>query len=371
MAFEAQRKSYVREHLWYCEIEVDGVTIRICENVGPIPVGLDAMPLLKSSSITPAQVNLAGGIGTRASATASFNVGLDYRIYGTESAPVRFWENWRARNPGYQGGRFSLFSGYIVDGAYSAANFERRDYIIESFSHTASGASITAKDTLKMTSGDRAVAPRKSTGILAFYLIAASTSCTLMPIGVGDLEYPASGWLRFGDEVVSFTRVGDVFTIVRAQYNTIAEDHEGNDLGQLCLYYNDNLSDIMYDLYTEYADVPAAQINKPQWDNEVDQNLPGLYETLIAEPTGVDKLAKELAESAPHFQYWDERINKIVLTAIKAPPDLAQCYTAEANILEGSTVIKDEPDMRISTVIVRFGQRDPTKKLEIWRGAKV
>ena len=120
----------------------------------------------------------------------------------------------------------------------------------------------------------------------------------------------------------------------------------------------------MYDLYTVYAEVPAAQINKPQWDNEVNQNLPGLYETLITESVGVDKLAKELAESAPHFQYWDERINKIVLTAIKAPPDLAQCYTAEANILEGSTVIRDEPDMRVSTVIVRFGQRDPTKKLD-------
>ena len=364
MAFETERKKYTRQHMWYCEIEVGGTTYTICENVAPIPEGLDAIPLMKSASSRPSVVDLAGGIGVRASTSITFNEGLDYRYFGTASAPVKFWQNWRARNVGYQGGRLSLFSGYIVNGAYDVTNFEQRDYIIESFSHNASGASMTGKDALKMTSGDRAVAPAKSTGILSVAITDVATSMTLIPVGVGELEYPASGFIRLGDEVVSFTRVLDVFTIVREQYNTIAEAHGVNDLAQLCLYYNDNLSDIIYDLYTEYAGIPTDQIDKVQWDSEVDLNLPGLYEALITEPFGVDKLAKELAESAPHFQYWDERINKIILTAIKAPPNLAQCYTAEDNLLEDSTSINDEPDMRISTVICRFGQRDPTKKLD-------
>jgi hypothetical protein len=364
MAFETERKKYVRESFKYYEIEVGGTTYKICENVGPIPAGLDAMPLVKSASKRPPRVSLEGGIGLRASISVGFNEGLDYRYFGTESAPVRFWINWRARNVGYQGGRISEFSGYIVNGAYDLANFERRDYIIESFSHNASGASITGKDTLKMITGDRAKAPRKSSGILQADILAADTSFTLLPAGVGNSEYPASGWIRLGDEVVSFTRSADVFTVVRAQYNTIAEDHGINDLAQLCLYYSDNISDILYNLYTVYADVPTAQINKVQWDDEVNLNLPGLYETLITEPFGVDVLAKEICDSAPHFQYYDERINSIVLYAIKAPPNILQCYTAEANILESSSNIKDEPEMRVSTVIVRFGQRDPTKRLD-------
>jgi hypothetical protein len=364
MAFETERKKYVRESFKYYEIEVGGTTYKICENVGPIPAGLDAMPLVKSASKRPPRVSLEGGIGLRASISVGFNEGLDYRYFGTESAPVRFWINWRARNVGYQGGRISEFSGYIVNGAYDLANFERRDYIIESFSHNASGASITGKDTLKMITGDRAKAPRKSSGILQADILAADTSFTLFPAGVGNSEYPASGWIRLGDEVVSFTRSADVFTVVRAQYNTIAEDHGINDLAQLCLYYSDNISDILYNLYTVYADVPTAQINKVQWDDEVNLNLPGLYETLITEPFGVDVLAKEICDSAPHFQYYDERINSIVLYAIKAPPNILQCYTAEANILESSSNIKDEPEMRVSTVIVRFGQRDPTKRLD-------
>jgi len=364
MSFETERKKYARQPFKYYEVEVNSVTYKICENVGPVPAGLDAMPLAKSASKRPPRVALEGGIGVRGTISVQFNEGLDYRYFGTVNEPVRFWTHWRARNIGYQGGRISEFSGYIVNGAYDVANFERRDYIIESFSHNASGASITGKDTLKMISGDRAKAPRKSSGILQADILAADTSFTLLPTGVGDLEYPDDGFIRLGDEVVSFTRSADAFTVVRAQYNTLAEDHGINDLAQLCLYYSDNVSDILYNLYTVYADVPAAQINKPQWDDEVTLNLPGLYEALITEPVGVDALAKELCESAPHFQYYDERINKIVLTAIKAPPDLSQCYTAEANILEASTVIKDEPEMRISTVIVRFGQRDPTKKLD-------
>jgi len=362
MSFETERKKYARQPFKFYEVEVNGTTYKICENVGPVPAGLDAMPLAKSASKRPPRVALEGGIGVRGSISVSFNEGLDYRYFGTIAAPVIFWPNWRARNIGYQGGRISEFSGYIVDGAYDVTNFERRDYIIESFSHSASGASITGKDTLKMLSGDRAKAPRKSSGILNADILAADTSFTLIPSGIGDLEYPADGFIRLGDEVVSFTRSADVFTVVRGQYNTLAESHGINDLAQLCLYYSDNISDILYNLYTVYADVPTAQIPKAQWDDEINLNLPGLYETLIAEPTGVDDLAKELCESAPHFQYYDERINKIVLTAIKAPPNISQCYTAEANILEASTVIKDEPEMRISTVIVRFGQRDPTKK---------
>jgi hypothetical protein len=364
MSFESERKKYVREPFKYYEIEVSGTTYKICENVGPIPAGLDAIPLVKSATKRPPRVSLEGGIGLRASISVGFNEGLDYRYFGTESAPVRFWINWRARNVGYQGGRISEFSGYIVNGAYDLVNFERRDYIIESFSHNASGASITGKDTLKMITGDRAKAPRKSEGILSADLLVGSTSFDLNPAGVGNSEYPADGFIRLGDEVVSFTRSADTFTIVRAQYNTLAEEHGINDLAQLCLYYNANISDILYNLYTVFAGVPTAQINKNQWDLEVDLNLPGLYQTLITEPFGVDVLAKELCDSAPHFQYYDERVNSIVLYAIKAPPNILQCYTAEANILEASSNIKDEPEMRVSTVIVRFGQRDPTKRLD-------
>ena len=365
MAFDNERKKFSREHLWYCEIEIDSTVYRFCENRSPIPAGLNVEAAsMKSQSFRPATIDLEGGIGVRASASVSFDEHQDYKTFGSITNPVRFWVNWRARHPGYQGARFSLFSGYIVNGNFDANNFQRRDYVIETFSHSEKGASIGAKDALKMTSGDRAKAPAKSTGLLSADINSSATAITLTPSGVGNSEYPASGYGRMGDEVVSFTRTGDSLTLVRGQYNTSTDDHSINDVFQLCLYYNETVTDIIYDLYTNYAGVPTSQINQTQWDDEASLYLSGLYEALITEPTGVSDLVKELAESAPHYQYWDERDNFIKFIAIKPPPDTANVLTAENNLLRGSTSISDMPDMRISTVIVRFGQFDPTKELD-------
>ena len=365
MAFETVKKDFSRQHMWYCEIVVDGETYRFCENISPIPVGLEVdAPSMSKPSVRPSQISLDGGIGVRASASVSFKEHQDYVRFGTASTPKRFWPSWRANHKGYEGAAISLFSGYIVNGAFDVVNFQKRDFILDSFSHSEGGASITAKDTLKLASNDRAKAPRKSAGLLSADILLTDESVTLTPSGIGDSEYPASGWGRMGDEVVEFTRVGDVFTITRGQYNTLADDHSLNDVFQLCLYYNDSIPNINFDLLTTYAGVNPAVIPKTAWDDEGDLYLPGLYEALITEPVGVTALLKELGESAPHYMYSDERTNLINLVAIKPPPDTALVLTAEDNLLEGSTSISDQTDMRISTVIVNFGQFDPTKELD-------
>lgn len=365
MAFETVKKDFTREHLWYCEIVVHGETYRFCENISPIPVGLEVdAPSMSKPSIRPSQISLDGGIGVRASASVSFKEHQDYVRFGTASAPKRFWPRWRATHKGYEGAAISIYSGYIVNGAFDVSNFQKRDFILDSFSHSESGANISAKDTLKLASNDRAKAPRKSSGLLSADITDIQTTATLTPAGIGNSEYPTSGWGRLGDEVVSFTRSDDTLTLTRGQYNTLADSHSLNDVFQLCLYYNDTLPNIDYDLLVNYAGVSPSVIPKVSWDDEGDLYLPGLYEALITEPVGVSALLKELGESAPHYLFWDERTNLINLAAIKPPPDTADILTAENNLLEGSTSISDQTDMRISTVIVNFGQFDPTKNLD-------
>jgi hypothetical protein len=365
MAFDTIKKEFSRQHLWYCEIIVDGQTYRFCENISPIPVGLSVdAPSMSKPSIRPAQAALDGGIGVRASASVTFKEHQDYVRFGSITTPKRFWPSWRANHSGYEGAEISIYSGYIVNGAFDPLNFQKRDYILNSFSHSESGASINAKDTLKLASNDRAKAPRKSKGLLSADVLAADTSITLTPTGVGNSEYPASGWAKIGDEIVSFTRVNDVFTVVRSQYNTLADDHSINDVFQLCLYYNDTIADIDNDLLVNYSGVNASVIPKTVWDDEAELYIPGLYSALITDPTGVSTLLKELSESAPHYLFWDERTNLINFVAIKPPPDTALTLTAEDNLLQGSTAVSDQPDMRISTVLVNFGQYDPTKELD-------
>lgn len=381
MSYDIKKKKFEKTHFWFCEIEVNGQSFRFCEDMELLPFGLDAVPELKSQSITPAKIDMAGGLGIRATSSVSIGEFLDEHTYGTFQNPVRFWANWRARNPNYQGGRLSIFSGYIdSDGAeeasfsgfvsqqknyiYNSADFIRRDYVIESFALTNKGAAFTAKDSLKLASNDRVKIPKKSSGKLAFDIIESDTLLTLVPLGVGDLEYPASGFGRMGKEVVSFTRTGDDLTLVRGEYSTVAETHSESDDFQLCKYYNDTVDNIVYDILVNDSGVDAAQITIAEWNAERVIYLPSLYETLITEPTGASALLKELGQTAPHFLFYDDRVNKIKFSAVKPPSEGDLEYNGDINFLEDSVSIKDRTDLRISTVIVNYGQKNPTEKLD-------
>ena len=54
-------------------------TYRFCTGRSPHPIGLDAIPSLLSASISPAKIDLSGGLGTRASVSLT---GLILRLKG-------------------------------------------------------------------------------------------------------------------------------------------------------------------------------------------------------------------------------------------------------------------------------------------------
>jgi len=367
MAFDIAKREYSKEHLWYVEIEVNDTTYRFCENRSPIPAGLNANPSLEEVRVNPAEIDLTGGIGVRAKCSISLMESDDYSEWGTISNPERFWARWRAENPYYLGKRISVFSGYIVNNEFDATNFIRRDYIIENFSQRAGSVSITGKDPLKLASDDRSKAPKESRGSLLSDITDVQTTFDLQPTGIGDSEYPASNfYVRIGDEIMLCTsRTGDTLTVTRQQFNTNLSDHSENDVVQLCLYYDGKtVSFIDYDLCVNYGNIDSSYIDQAAWDAESSNSFPTTYDVLITEPTGVQSLLKEFADSAPHYLHWDERVNKIQMDALKPPPEDAPTLTYEANFIEGSTAVSDKQDMRVSTYICNYGIIDPTKDLD-------
>lgn len=369
MAYDNEKRKYTKEPFWYIETEVNGSTYRFCENRAPVPNGLEATPSLQSVRVNPAEIDLSGGIGVRAKCNVAIAESQDQTEWGTVLNPERFWARWRAENPYYLGKRISVYRGYIApSNAFDISNFVRRDYIIESFAQTGAGVSITGKDPLKLLSNDRAKAPVESNGSLSADILATDTSFTLQPAGIGDAEYPASnGIVRIGDEVILYTtRSGDTFSgLTRGFYNTDIDDHSENDTAQLCLYIQtETVSNIGYDLMTNYASVDPSFINKNEWDAEVSNAFNTTYSVLITEPTGVQDLLQEFCDSAPHYYFYDERVNKIRLVALKPPPNDAQLYTWRENLIAGSVAVKDRQDLRISTVIVNYGIINPTKDLD-------
>lgn len=355
MSFELLRQRFTREHIWVVEIILGGNTWRFCENRAPIPVGLEAVPSLAGVSISPTAVDLAGGLGVRASCSITLDEHTDY------SVDQRFWPKWRAENPYYQGARVRLLSAYIDGNTYTESNAQPREYVLETWAMANGKVSITAKDPLKLADSDRAQAPRATTVVLTAPATNIATS-----INVSD----AAGWnvgdyLRIGEEVVEISSIsGAVVGVERGQYNTAADEHSIDDAVQLCLYLNDTLPGILSELLTVYAGVDPAFIPISRWNDEASLWLPGLYETLITEPVGVRDLLKELTEQAPHYLFWDERTNRIELVAIKPPPADSLCLSDEANLIEGSVKVQDKNDMRVSRVVVHFGQFDPTKSLD-------
>lgn len=412
MTFDTLKQAYSKEHLFIVEIEQDYCdlvsgtspctatetgdakcyntivtcndvpnfdqvtkTYRFCENTSPHPAGLDAIPSLVSVSIAPATIDLQGGLGVRSNVSLTFNdqpsadIGVDpYLTDRTYIASDQgtFWTKWRARNPYYQGRSIKVLSGYLVDGVFDAANFTTRYYIIDSLTVSGGKCSIVGKDPLKLADSIKAKAPAASNGLISGSLTAVATSITLTPSGIGS-EYPSTGYVRVKGEVMEVTaRASDVLTVVRGQYNTTAVAHSANDTVQLCLEYDaQQVDDIVADLLTTYAGIDSAFIPTASWAAEADTYLTGLLSTLITEPVGVATLLKELGEQAPHSLYWDERAQEVQFLAVKPPPeDGANCLDMDSNLLADSLSVKDEESLRVSTVIVYFGQVDPTKKLD-------
>lgn len=351
-------------------------TYTFCEDRSPHPIGLDAIPSLMSVNISPSKIDLSGGLGVRASVSLTFrdhpHSDIDIDKYVNERTYIAsdrstFWRKLRSRNPNYQFRNIRVLSGYLENGKFLPENFETRFYVIESMNVSGGMATIIAKDPLKLASMKKAQAPIASKGLLQSALNDSATSITLTPSGIGS-EYEVSGFIAIKSEVMTFTRVSDVLTVVRGVKNTLAIEHDVNDTVQQCLEYSGGtrgqLDFIVKDLLTNFANIDPAFINDSAWDAEVSTFLSGLLDGIVTKPFDVFKLLIELAESMPHYLWWDEKTQKIELTALKAPPISSDVLDMESGIVDGSFRTVDKPDMRKSTIFVNFGMFDPTQKLD-------
>lgn len=351
---------------------------RFCSpNGARVPVGLDAIPCLKSISLSPAQIDAKNGMGLRASCDIRLqdfphdDIRIDPYVNDRTYIPINqgtYFGKLKARNPFYNARIMRVYTGFLnTDSSFSANKFERRTFVIEAWDGLdALGVTrIMGKDVLKLASDERAVCPIPSQGRLNLDMTAIATSFTVTPSGVG-ADYDASGYVRVGSEVMSYTRSGDVFTVVRGQRNTLAATHKQLDTVQLCKEFLGQTSqNIVYDLLTNFANVSTSYIDKSAWDAEQVGYLPRLYNALITTPTGVSKLITELSEQVGFFLYWDEVLEKIVFRAIRPNSGSEQitALTSEYNLLADSLKLKDIVDDRVNEVWVYYGVLDPSKNL--------
>jgi hypothetical protein len=356
-------------------------SVRLAKPSSIKPDDINSTPYIEnieSISYTPPVLDLGRSIGVRASLSVSFKdhrspdsdaTGDPYlsdRDYDPYTLGTYFGKL-KARHPFLRGQ-----SIYWVQGTDSQefSAMERRHFIVEETTGPNSSGtySITAKDALKLTQGDRALAPKSSQGYLVNQITAAQSTpftVVLSPFGIGNVDYPVSGTAAIGGkEIVTFTRSGDSLTITaRAQSNTDAAAHEPEDRVQLCLKYSSQSAPtILNSLLTNYTEIPSSYIPLADWTVESDIYLGRLYSTVIAEPTPINSLVNEILEQTGSNMWWDSSASLVRWSVLKDTDPSAFEFN-ESNYLQGSFNIADQFNKRVSRVIVNYGQINPLLNL--------
>lgn len=355
------------------------------DNLPDIP---GIFPALSDVSSRPGELNLSGidpkstALGIRARVTvklqdfadndtwfdkyqaervsgAALASGIGYQPLDRGRALARLFK----RFPYYMGLNVRVRRGYAGD---VPAAMPTEHYVMAELTGPNAGGvvQITAKDILDLADNDKAVCPRASLGKLSADTTLGDVSFTLTPSGIGDTDYPASGLVRIGREIVSFTRAADVMTITRAQEGTTAATHTLGDVVQLCAVFDgDTINQAAETLLTDYAGIDPAYIPTAIWQTENDTWYSGmaLGRVIISKPTGVKLLIGELCQLG--VLIWWDPVDQEIQYKVNAPLLPGESYysvTDDSNIIEGTPDIDRAEDQRISALWFYHAVRDWT-----------
>jgi len=339
-----------------------------------------AIPALLAVDTAPTVLNVGAGnddlspLGARAVAQVAIkdfpynDVGFDPYLSTRSYNPVQrgsFWTKWLARNPYHVGYTLNIYDGYFGD---DLSAMIKREYSIEKIDLTRSSVRITAKDILRKITDTKVKAPALSGGVLASAIAIGDTSMTVAGAVLAD--YPATGWVRIGSELIAYTSrslsgSNILFTgLTRGALNTTAAAQSQNAKVQRVLAYIDTpFHDIIYDLLTVWGEIPAAYIDKAAWDAEFNE-WRALYRFTgyVTEPTDVDRLVGELSQQGLANIWWDERVQKIIFRA-QRPNFAPRTLTQEGDIIADSFTVTEVAKDRASQVYVYFNPRNPVLSL--------
>lgn len=339
-----------------------------------------AIPALLDVQTSPTVLNVGAGnddiqpLGLRAVAEVTIkdfpynDVGYDPYLSTRSYDPMKrssFWGKWLARNPRHVGYILRVYDGYFGD---TLEQMIKREYVIEKVDASRSQVRITAKDILRKVTDTNVTAPALSPGALSLSLFSGATSFQVAGATLDD--YPATGFLRINNEMMSYTARalvgGNVeFTgVVRGVLGTAAAGHNQFDRVQRVVAYVDTpVADIVYDLLVTWGGVPASYIDKAAWDLE-QAEWRELYRftAYITDPVPVQRLLGELCQQGLVNIWWDERVQQIIYRA-QRPNFAPNTLTQAGHLVSDSVVIEEKPERRASQVYVYFNLRNPTLSL--------
>jgi len=363
-------------------------TITFAPNIDGIPDAPGVYPCLLSADSRPGELNLSGfdpastALGVRARIKARLqdfannDTWLDAyqseRVSGAALASgvgynplrrghhlTRLFSRW----PYYLGLPLRVRRGFVGD---DPPAMPTEHYVVSGLTgpNAAGVVEIEAKDILDLAENDKAVIPAASTGKLSSPIAADATAATLTPAGVGDAEYPASGLLRIGRELIGFTRAGDALTLTRGQDGTAAASHAALDVAQICVVIEDQSINEAAETILKYGtDEFDAYIPTADWaaENLLWYGGMRLGRVILSKPTGKKTLVGELCQLG--VMIWWDAVAQYVQYKVNSPllPDESYIsITDDNNLIIGSPDVDRADDQRASEIWLFHGIRDWT-----------
>ena len=362
-------------------------TVTFAPNITGIPDIRGIFPCLADVSSRPGELNLSGfdpgstALGVRARVTVKLqdftnnDTWLDKyqseRVSGAALAsgigydPLgrgRFLARMFARFPYYLGLSLRVRRGYVGD---APASMPTEHYVISELTgpNAAGVVQITAKDILDLADNDKAVIPSPSTGKLLAAMTAVDTTATLTPAGIGS-EYPASGMVRIGRELMTFTRSGDVLTLTRAQDGTAAATHTALDAVQICeVIEGMGVHEAAAHVLKYGTTAFDSFIDTAAWDEEYQTWYGGmtLGRVILSKPIGKKTLIGELCQLG--VMIWWDAVSQEVRFKVNSPllPDESYySVTDAANLVQGTPDVDRAEKQRASAIWMFHGVKDWT-----------
>lgn len=347
-------------------------TYKFCSLRANHPQGLNYIPCVTSiSNVVDGEITPSKGMGRRISRRITFqdmpyhdrvpDKYWDDRSYDAESQGTLFGKM-LVRNPYYEGSVIRIKEGYLTQ-PFDSAVFETRTYVVDKVEFNDDVVTLTVTDFLRLADNNKVKCPSANTGYLSADLSLGAGTLTLSPTGIGNSEYSASGRIRINDELIDFTRSGDVMTLTRSVGGTDPDSHDAEDTVQECyVKTSENVIDIVYELLNTYVGINASYLPlATDWEDERNLWLNFANATgTVSEPTGVFDLLTELTIQYSFNLWWDDRNQKVVLKANMpdrtnlTPDTLSEKY----NVVDGSMKVKESNKDRVSQVWVLWSPKN-------------
>ncbi|MGL5735301.1 MAG: hypothetical protein ACRCYS_10590, partial [Beijerinckiaceae bacterium] len=272
-----------------------------------------------------------------------------------------FFERLRARDPFFAGYAMRIKHGRMVNGAL--VTDRTTHYIMTEFDPAGGKVEWQGVDVLDLAANDRALVPRPSQGRVSAAVIVGQTSITLVPAGIG-VEYGASGWVTIGKEIMSFTRVGDVLTVVRGRFRTLDQAHQADASVQEAYRFVGKAHNAVIDMLTNFASVPATWIPTAEWQAEADVWFSVDLDTIITKPIPVGNAIAELAILGFSL-FTDLEAQKIRFRPNRPllPAEKSTAPSITDNDIVGKLEYDGRDSERLTRVEFRSVQIDPTSEL--------